>query len=393
VKKAESSDDDDSSDEEPPAKKAPAKKAASPKVAAKKPPAKKEESSDDDDSSDEEPPAKKAPAKKAASPKVAAKKPPAKKEESSDDDDSSDEEPPAKKKPAPKRKADDSSDEDEDEEPPAKKGKAEESKKRKADDWDTPSKAAKVESTWVVLKNLAWAATDDDITTFFADVAVPKQIMIGKFPDGGEREGICSVEFSSSEEAEQAAGLNETELCWRTVYISVNQPRKQWNDAPSEKPEGCTTVFVGKLSDDVWDEDGAQLTEFFKDCGSVSNVRFMTDRETQAFKGCAWVDFEDTDATDEAVKLNGSELCGRNIKVDFAAPRAPRTDWGGDSWGGDSKGKGKGKGKGKDGKGKGKGKDGKGKSKGKGKDGKGKSKGKGKPEFSGSKATFEEDSD
>merc|ERR1711918_306572 len=129
---------------------------------------------------------------------------------------------------------------------------------------------------------------------------------------------------------------------------------------------GCTTVFVGKLSDDVWDEDGAQLTEFFKDCGSVSNVRFMTDRETQAFKGCAWVDFEDTDATDEAVKLNGSELCGRNIKVDFAAPRAPRTDWGGDSWGGDSKGK----------------------------DGKGKSKGKGKqPEFSGSKATFEEDSD
>jgi len=247
---------------------------------------------------------------------------------------------------------------------------------------------AEGELTWVVLKNVAWAATEDDIKTFFADVGEPTEIKIGSFPDGGSRDGIASVNFSSGDEATKAAELNETELCWRTVYISVNQPRKAWgNEGPSEKPEGCTTVFVGRLSDDIWDEDGSQLKEFFSDCGAVSNVRFMTDRETQAFKGCAWVDFEESESTEEAVKLNGSELMGRNVKVDYAAPRVD--SWGG---GGDSKGKGKGKGKGKDGKGKGK--DGKGK--GKGKDSKGKSKGKGKgkaPAFEGNKATFDDDSD
>ena len=80
---------------------------------------------------------------------------------------------------APKRKpakvVDDDSDEDE--KPVAKKAKG-------------------GESTWVVLKNLAWAADEAAIKSFFEDVGGIKQVLVGKFPGGGEREGLASVEFS-----------------------------------------------------------------------------------------------------------------------------------------------------------------------------------------------------
>ncbi len=140
---------------------------------------------------------------------------------------------------------------------------------------------------------------------------------------------------------------------------------------------------------DSHDEDAVR--EFFGECGTITNVRFMTDRETCSFKGCCWIEFEDTEATDQAVALNGAEFKGRNIKVNYQAPRDNSFSPGG-------KGKGEGKGKG-DGKGKGKGKgDGKGKGKGKGE---GKGKGKGAPasakgsiqDFAGAKQSFDDDSD
>jgi hypothetical protein len=46
------------------------------------------------------------------------------------------------------------------------------------------------------LKNLAWAADEAAIKSFFEDVGGIKQVLVGKFPGGGEREGLASVEFS-----------------------------------------------------------------------------------------------------------------------------------------------------------------------------------------------------
>ena len=40
----------------------------------------------------------------------------------------------------------------------------------------------------------------------------------------------------------------------------------------------------------------------FKTPGTISRINYMTDRETGAFKGMAFVDYESTDAVDGAVK-------------------------------------------------------------------------------------------
>lgn len=58
--------------------------------------------------------------------------------------------------------------------------------------------------------------------------------------------------------------------------------KSPFNKAPSEKPEGCTTVFVGNLS---WNADENMLREAFAECGNVIDVRISKDRETGQSKG------------------------------------------------------------------------------------------------------------
>ena len=89
-----------------------------------------------------------------------------------------------------------------------------------------------------------------------------------------------------------------------------------------EKPEGCTTLFCGNLNFNI-DDDA--MKDFFKDCGEVSSIRWLTDRDTGDFKGCGFVEFSDPDTSlDKAAAMNGNELMGRAVRLDYAAPRKPR---------------------------------------------------------------------
>lgn len=87
---------------------------------------------------------------------------------------------------------------------------------------------------------------------------------------------------------------------------------------PSQKEEGCTTVFVGNLSFQI-DED--TLREAFSSCGPIASIRFAEDRETGAFKGFGHIEFENSDSTDKAVKMAGEDVMGRPIRVDYANQR------------------------------------------------------------------------
>lgn len=89
----------------------------------------------------------------------------------------------------------------------------------------------------------------------------------------------------------------------------------------SEKSEGCTTVFMGNLSYDVTE---AGLKEFFSDCkfhgmegAGIVDIRWLTSQDTGEFRGCAFVQFDDTRDVDEAVKKNGKPLLGRSVRLDY----------------------------------------------------------------------------
>ena len=82
-------------------------------------------------------------------------------------------------------------------------------------------------------------------------------------------------------------------------------------------------IYVGNLNYSVKEEE---LNELFSEYGEVVSVKLIKDRETGRAKGFAFVEMANDDEASKAIEnLDGSDLEGRNMKVNQAKPREPRT--------------------------------------------------------------------
>ena len=91
--------------------------------------------------------------------------------------------------------------------------------------------------------------------------------------------------------------------------------------APGGEEEPTLTVFVGQLS---WNVDDDWLGSEFESCGAIESAKVMLDRDNGRSKGIGFVTFTDLESSAKAVELNGKEIDGRTIKVNYAKPRQPR---------------------------------------------------------------------
>ena len=90
-------------------------------------------------------------------------------------------------------------------------------------------------------------------------------------------------------------------------------------------------LYVGNLPFSSTEED---LKEVFGRHGSVESVAVITDRETGRPRGFAFVEMSEESAASDAIRaLDGTDLGGRNIKVNEAQERQ-RGGGGGDGGGG-----------------------------------------------------------
>jgi len=87
------------------------------------------------------------------------------------------------------------------------------------------------------------------------------------------------------------------------------------------------TVYVGNLSYSATEDD---LSEVFKEYGSVKRIQVPTDRETGRMRGFAFVEMSDDAEENAAIEeLDGAEWMGRTLKVNKARPRTERKPGGG----------------------------------------------------------------
>ncbi len=92
-------------------------------------------------------------------------------------------------------------------------------------------------------------------------------------------------------------------------------------------------LYVGNLSYDST-EDSIR-SAFAEDGRSVTEVVVMTDRDTGRPRGFGFVEMgSDSDAQAAIEAMDGASLDGRNIKVNEARERQPRTGGGGGGGGG-----------------------------------------------------------
>ena len=93
-------------------------------------------------------------------------------------------------------------------------------------------------------------------------------------------------------------------------------------------------LYIGNLSYDST-EDSVR-TAFSEGGRTVTEVHIMTDRDTGRPRGFGFVEMGSDDDAQAAISaLDGSDLDGRNIKVNEARERQPRQSGGGgggDRW-------------------------------------------------------------
>jgi len=89
-----------------------------------------------------------------------------------------------------------------------------------------------------------------------------------------------------------------------------------------------TRLYVGNLS---WDTTEETLSAALSEGGRhVKEVHIITDRETGRPRGFAFAEMaSDADAEAAIQALDGKELDGRNLRVNEARERAPRSGGGG----------------------------------------------------------------
>ena len=82
-------------------------------------------------------------------------------------------------------------------------------------------------------------------------------------------------------------------------------------------------LFIGGLS---WNTSEARLRETFEKFGDLDDIRIITDRDTGRSRGFGFVTFSEEDAAQKAIaEMDGSNLDGRNIKVNEAEEKPRRS--------------------------------------------------------------------
>ena len=84
-------------------------------------------------------------------------------------------------------------------------------------------------------------------------------------------------------------------------------------------------IYVGNLNYTISEDE---LKNVFSAYGEVISVKLINDKETKRPKGFGFVEMSDDRAANNAIEeLNGSDLKGRNMKVNQAKPPTPRESY------------------------------------------------------------------
>ncbi|KAL2000754.1 hypothetical protein VTN02DRAFT_2672 [Thermoascus thermophilus] len=218
-------------------------------------------------------------------------------------------------------------------EPPSKKALRKAKKKQKAveekketsaepqtqtsDSQSKPAKKKKRSDYGIWIGNLPFSATKADLRKFltskcsFGDSTITRvHLPTGPGKDGkAQNKGFAYIDLADSKAVQEAVGLSEQLLSGRPVLI---KDAKNFDGRPEKHQEGEASntaatagkppsrrIFIGNLGFDATKE---LLEEHFSRCGAIANVHVATFEDSGKCKGYAWVEFEEQEAAEAAVK-------------------------------------------------------------------------------------------
>ena len=177
----------------------------------------------------------------------------------------------------------------------------------------------------IFVGNLSWAVDNDRLSQEFADCGEVISARVQLDRNTGKSRGFGYVTFATTEAVDAAVALNGTkEIDGRTLNLDksadVGPNREKRAQAFGDVRNAPSKIlFVGNLN---WSTVEDTLWDAFSEYGEVSSVRLPTDRETGKPKGYGYIEFSILDSAQKAMDtMNGRELDGRPIRLDFSQPR------------------------------------------------------------------------
>lgn len=142
----------------------------------------------------------------------------------------------------------------------------------------------------------------------------------------GNFKGFCYIDFVDQKSADLALSYAGSDFSGRPLKVDHTQ-----TSSAGDTAEKSLTCYVGNLSYDTTEDS---IYDFFGECGTISSVRMITDRDTGNPKGFGYVEFADQASADAALTYHGTELDGRNIRVTYDSKRSTGGGRGGRGRGG-----------------------------------------------------------
>jgi nucleolin len=207
-------------------------------------------------------------------------------------------------------------------EEPSKKRKAEEAPAASAKKVKITAEGQFGEPSKVLfVGGLSWNVDEDWLSKEFEEFS-PVSVRVITHADSGRSKGFSYVEFTDVDAATEALNAKHgTDLDGRTLKCDFSTPRDNSNRSYDKNQVGDRAKTFGDK------QQGAPSTTLF-----VGNVSFntTTDSLTGSPKGFGYVEFGSVDEAKAALEgLNGADVDGRNIRLDFAAPRDNNAGGGG----------------------------------------------------------------
>ncbi|CAN8011269.1 unnamed protein product [Ixodes pacificus] len=184
-----------------------------------------------------------------------------------------------------------------------------------------PPESPDKEARTIFVGNLPVTATEKPLRRFFnqygaiesvrfrsvapARASLSKKVAyISKSLHSSKQNVNAYVVFKQKESVGKALAANGSLLLGNHVRVDRVGKKPQVDDRKS--------VFVGNLPHEVQDEE---LWNCFSECGQVTGVRVIRDRETGMGKGFGFVTFSKLDAAALALEMSGIQMSGRPIRV------------------------------------------------------------------------------
>lgn len=158
-------------------------------------------------------------------------------------------------------------------------------------------------STRVFIGNLAWGTTEEIVATFCSQAGEVVKVEVMRHDDTGRSKGWGIVEFSTSQDAQNAVSiLNEKVLEDRVVHIRI--------DRSLERTTTGTNIYIGNIPWVTTQEDLMELFQDFNpnDCNILTNMYGRS-------RGFAIMNFDNLDIARNAINhFTGYDLNGRIIE-------------------------------------------------------------------------------